>query len=135
MIYDNSNRFARPHQPSRCQDNQEMKLKIQRDKEERKEGRKKNKKKGRKEKRKKGRKEERKKDGKRRHEENRKEGWKKKGKKETKNLEYQRWKSMKKCSKRGPKIMKNQQKSVPGGRKIKENGDWGCLQEVTKHKV
>ena len=78
----NSNRFARPHQPSRCQDNQEMKLKIQRDKEERKEERKKRRKERRKEEkeeeRKKGRKEERKKDRKRRHEENRKEGWKKK---------------------------------------------------------
>ena len=38
-----------------------------------------------------------------------------------------------KCSKRGPKMMKKSRKSESRGRKIKENGDRGCLQEATKH--
>ena len=45
-----------------------------------------------------------------------------------KRQEDQRCKSMKKCSKRGPKMMKNHEKSVPRGPKIEENGARGAFQ-------
>ena len=50
-----------------------------------------------------------------------------------KQKEHQRRKSMKKCSRRGPKMKKQSRKLESGGRKMQENGDWGCLQEATKH--
>ena len=35
----------------------------------------------------------------------------------------------------GPKMMKKSRKSEPGGQKIEENWDQGCLPEATKHEV
>ena len=50
-------------------------------------------------------------------------------------MQNQTCKSMQKCSKMGSKSDEKSRKSESRGPKIDENGDRGCLQEVTKREV